>query len=196
MNTEKIAKVLSRYLNLLALRKKRLGRGNGFSGIRTKEKVINFFNKNGEWPSRLSPYKKDKKLATSFENFVCKSSPSYDPILRRIALATGRKNVFKSKHSVILSKQEIIEFIKTHGRAPTTHKAQEIIPGEANLRRKLDYYTINRNDMTLIGQVYATDKCHRSGIPMRFRPLINSHLDIEKPLIRLVKQQQEEKDNE
>lgn len=197
MNHEKLGKILQRYLDLLDLRKKRSRnkKGNFGSGYNSKIRLIAFYNKNGEWPSKRSPYVLDKQLAVRLENYVSKASKMYDPVLRLIVLATGRKPSFKRKHNVQLFKQEILQFVETHNRAPTTHAINELVPGEAKLRQKLDYYTKNRNDMGLMGKVYAIDKCHRSGIPARFRSIINEALDVEKPLIRLVKENQTKEQN-
>lgn len=197
MNYEKLAKVFQRYLDLLAVRKKRSKgkKGNFGNSFRSKERLIRFFDKNGEWPSKNSPYVIDKQLALRLENYLSKASPMYDPVLRRIVLATGRKPSGKRPHNPALFKEEILEFTKLHGRAPMRYKT-EIVPGEGNLKAKLDYYTLINKDMAFLGKMYALDKCHRSGIPNRFRPLINSQLDVEKPLIRLVKEQQQQKENE
>ena len=74
-----------------------------------------------------------------------------------------------------------------NNRVPTTSRKHELIKGEATLRNRLEYYTKDKNDMTFLGKIYAVDKCHLSGIPAKYRPIINEALDVEKPLIRLVK---------
>jgi hypothetical protein len=183
--TRKINRIISKYRTLL---RARASGGNLaiIRGNKTRNKVLDFFQKHGRWPSRLSKNVTERKLGQSFENFCSKETPSYDPQLRRIAMATGRTTNNKRKHNVAGFKQQILDFIKEHGRAPTTHQG-ETIEGEGNLRHKLDYYTKQCNDMTLLGQVYAGDKCHKSGIPMKFRALINEALSKEeKPLIRQV----------
>lgn len=169
------------------------GKGSGAGktmfkrGMATKNKCLDFFLKNNRWPTRLSDSKVERQLAQSFENYIAKTAGSYDRDFRRIAMATGRKSNYKRRHNVAGFKEEIITFMKKHGRVPTS-RSGEVIPGEGTLRNKLDYYTKQGNDMTLLGLVYKEDKCHRSGIPMRFRPLLNEQLDTEKPLIRLVKE--------
>lgn len=182
---QKIESIFNRYRKVLKKRvketeqKKSVRRGN-----KSKEYILQFFEKNGKWPSRLSRYKREAKLGTRFENFISKESATFDVQLRRIAMATGRKTNNKRKHNVQEFKKEIISFIETNGRVPTTYSGEKIA-GEGTLRAKLDYYTQTAGDMTLLGEVYSLDKCHRSAIPARFRPLINKALDIERPLIRL-----------
>lgn len=188
MNYEKLARTLQRYLDLLDVRKKRSKgkKGNFGNSYNSKVRIIKFFDKNGEWPSKFSPYVLDKQLASRLVNYVSKTSLMYDPVLRLIVLATGRKASGKRPHNMPLFKAQILEFAKLHGRAPCRYQ-DEVIPGEGNLKAKLDYYTLEKNDMAFLGEVYRLDKCHRSGIPNRFRPMINESLDVEKPLIRLVK---------
>lgn len=195
----KIYRIFEKYRNQLRAKFKAFpkggpGSGKGSSagraafkrGMATKGRCLDFFLRTGAWPSRLSESKLEVKLAQRFENFISKTAGSYDPTLRRIVMATGRKSNNKRRHDVAGFKQEILDFVKEHGRVPTT-RSGETIPGEGTLRNKLDYYTKQGNDMTLLGLVYKEDPCHRSGIPMRFRPLLNQQLDVTKPLIRLVK---------
>ena len=155
-------------------------------GNRSKNRILDFFMKNGRWPDRISDSKTERQLGTRFENFIAKTAKSYDPTFRRIARALGRKSNNKRPHNTAGFKEEIMTFIKDNGRVPSTASGEKI-PGEGNLRHKLDYYTKQGNDMTLLGMVYKEDPCHLSGIPMRFRPFLNEQLDVTKPLIRLVK---------
>jgi hypothetical protein len=188
MNYEKLNKVLAHYLDLLEVRKKRAKKsrhpGNFRKGIRTRQRIIDFFIKNGEWPSVRSTYMMDKKLGNALENYVCPKSVSYDPVLRRIVMATGRKTNNKRSHNPAMFKEQILEFIKLTGHAPRRYSDQKL-PGEGNLKAKLDYYTLTNNDMYFLGKVYGLDKCHRSGIPMKFRPLLNRELEVGKPLVNL-----------
>lgn len=154
--------------------------------IRSKNKVLDFFLGNGYWPSRLSKSKKERVLAARFENYISKENLCFDQELRDLSLATGRTTNNKRKHDVDGHKKEILEFLKTHNRAPSTSYGYSLIDGEARLRHKLDYYTLDKNDMTLLGKVYEVDKCHRSGIAAKYRAIINQSLDVEKPLIRLI----------
>ena len=154
--------------------------------FRSKNRCLNFFLKNNKWPKRNGETVTERTLATRLENYLAKTSLTYDYSLRRIVIAFGRKSNHKRKHDVQGFKTEILNFLAEHGRAPTT-KSGEVIPGEGNLRHKLDYYTKQGNDMTFLGLVYKEDPCHRSGIPMRFRRILNQQLSVEKPLIRLVK---------
>ena len=43
--------------------------------------------------------------------------------------------------------------------------------------------------MTLLGRIFEVDKCHLSGIPMKYRAIINKSLDVERPLVRLPKRE-------
>ena len=175
---EKFAKILE---------KRFFGASNGNKkSIRSKLRVLDFFKLNGVWPSRLSENKKERTLGVRFENYVSKESRLFDRNFRRLALATGRKTNNKRKHNVQENKKLILEFIKEHGRVPCVHTKHERIKGEHFLRSRLDNYTNDRNDMTLLGQVYDLDPCHKSGIPNKYRSIINKSLDVEKPLIRLV----------
>ena len=193
MNIEKLNKVFQHYLNLLDLRNKRLcnkptyqGNKQARKGYESKKRIIAFFVQNGEWPSIRSTYKNDKILGNRLENFVCPRSASYDSILRRIVMSTGRKSNNKRQHNPALFKEQILEFMRVNGHAPRKYREQKLF-NEGNLKAKLDYYTLTNKDMTFLGKVYDLDPCHRSGIPMRFRPVINEQLDIDKPLIRMVK---------
>lgn len=160
--------------------------GQNSRGYRSKIRVLDFYLKNGFWPSRAyAATKTERSLGTKFGNYVAKTSPCYDASFRAVAMATGRTSNHKRPHNVKAFKQEILDFIKTHGRVPTT-RSGETVEGEGCLRNKLDYYTKQGNDMTLLGKVYEGDKCHKSGIPAKFRALINESLDTDKPLIRLV----------
>jgi hypothetical protein len=193
----KVYRIFEKYRNKLKSDVKAIPTGEGAGigqntkkvrakGARSKNRILDFFLANGRWPDRVTDSKRERQLGTRFENFIAKTSPSYDPTLRRIARALGRGTNNKRPHNVVGFKEEIMVFVKEHGRVPTT-KAGEKIAGEGTLRNKLDYYTKQGNDMTLLGMVYKEDPCHRSGIPMRFRPYINQQLDVTKPLIRLVK---------
>lgn len=195
----KIYKLFDRYRNLLrkqlaAFPKGGMGSGKGGGagrtnfkrGVRSKNRIMDFYLKNERFPRRDATSKIERELAQRFENYVSKAAGSYDVNLRRIALALGRKPTGKRKHDVAGFKKQIMEFIKENGRVPSTASGEKI-PGEGNLRHKLDYYTKNCNDMTLLGMVYKEDPCHCSGIPMKFRPFLNQQLDVSKPLIRLVK---------
>lgn len=156
------------------------------SGNISKNKAMDFFLKNNKWPSRLSNNKNERKLAQKFENFISKRSASYDPQFRNIVVSTGRVSNNKRGHDVVGFKKEIIEFLKTYGRVPSPSREYQVIEGEACLRNKLEYYTKEKNDMTLLGIIYDNDKCHRTGIPMKYRKILNEQLKLEKPLIRIV----------
>ncbi len=155
-------------------------------GLRSKILVLNFFIKNGHWPSKLGKAKRERVLGARFENYVAKTTVSYDPEFRKLAMSTGRTTNNKRGHNVKKFKEEIVSFIEEHGRVPVTHREFELVEGESKLRSRMDYYTKECNDMTLLGTIYTLDPCHLSGIPSKFRAIINSHLDVEKPLIRLV----------
>lgn len=156
------------------------------SGVVLRQQIVAFYKSNGRWPKRTAASKYERKLGTRFENLISKECSQYDKDLRRIVMATGRKSNYKRKHAVKEGKQEIIDFINKYGRAPTNKSCNETVEGEHLLRCKLDYYTQVKNDMTLLGKVYEIDKCHLSGIPMKFRAIINEQLDVEKPLKNLV----------
>lgn len=164
----------------------RSGHGQTKIGVKTKVKVLAFYQKHNRWPSCRSKNVAERKLGRSFENYMSKESLAFDLQFRRIAMALGRKSNHKGKHDVKGFKKKILQFIKDNGRVPTTYSGA-VIEGEGALRSKLDYYTQVKNDMTLLGEVYKLDKCHKSAIPAKFRPTINANLDIDKPLIRMVK---------
>lgn len=50
--------------------------------VRTKNRILDFFLKNGYWPSRLGKRKTESALGTRFENYISKESGSYDKDLR------------------------------------------------------------------------------------------------------------------
>jgi hypothetical protein len=193
----KVYRIFEKYRNKLKADLKTVPKGEGagrgantrvqtIRGNRSKNRILDFFLKNGRWPNRVSDSKTERQLGTRFENFIAKTAAAYDPTLRRIARALGRGTNNKRPHNVAAFKKEILTFIKENGSVPTTRSGEKI-PGEGQLRNKLDYYTKNANDMTLLGMVYKEDPCHRSGIPMKYRPLLNQQLDVTKPLFRLVK---------
>jgi hypothetical protein len=196
MITAKLLRIFNKYRALIAKRHKNApngGRGIGpgkkwrLKSVRSKNRVLDFYIVNGRWPKRTAKTKRERSLGAKFENFISKESIVYDSTLRRIVMATGRRSNHKRKHDISGFKQEIIDFLKTHGRVPMTSYKYEKIPGEARLRHKLDYYTQERNDMSFLGVVYDYDKCHLSKIPSKFRPFLNRNLETDKPLIRIVK---------
>lgn len=181
----KVFRVINKFRSILGKRKSETTNKMSLRGIRSKEKVLNFFTKNNRWPSRLGRLKSERSLGTKFENYVSKESPLYDANFRRLAMATGRTTNNKRKHDVQGFKKKILEFVKEHGRAPMSY-SREKFEGEGNLRAKLDRYTLTNKDMTFLGEVYAADPCHKSGIPGKYRAIINEALTVSKPLIRLV----------
>lgn len=188
MNKEKVNKLFTEYRKTIrqrwldaAIARKQILKGN-----RTKLRILAFYERNGRWPNRQNGLtENERNLGTRFENFISKKAGAYDPDLRKISIALGRKASGKKEHNVVKFKNDILNFLAEHGRVPSTSYEHETIDGEANLRRKLDYYTVNCKDMTLLGQVYSVDKCHKSGIPAKYRKIINESIDVEKPLVRL-----------
>lgn len=193
----KLYRILDKYLDLkrIEILEKRKevdskGRkrktGDLEKGLRARRKIVAFFKANDRWPTRRSKSVREQRLGCSFENLVSKESTGFDAKFRRIVMAMGRKSNNKSKHNVQGFKQDILAFVKEHGRVPTTHSGATV-EGEGTLRGKLDYYTKTKKDMTLLGKVYETDKCHLSGIPSKYRAIINANIDLDKPLARMVK---------
>jgi hypothetical protein len=184
----KTKRIFAKYRKLIKTREiKGQYLGSVRNGNRTKNRILDFYEKHGRWPHRKSEKIIERKLGQRFENFVAKATLTYDPQFRRIVMALGRKSNNKRAHDVKGYKQEILNFIKEHGRVPSTSYEYQPTAGEARLRHKLDYYTQECNDMTLLGAVYAVDKCHKSGVPMKYRQKINQALSDEaKPLIRTV----------
>jgi hypothetical protein len=174
----KFYKIIDRYRAFL--------KKNSTRSTDNKNKILDFYLKNNRWPYKNSQNEKERKLGLNMENYISKKNGCYDSKLRRIVLVTGRKPTNKREHDVRGFKTEILEFLKEHGRAPSTSYEYQIIEGEARLGNKLDYYTQKKNDMSLLGKVYAVDKCHKSGIQAKYRKLINESLDVDKPLIRLI----------
>lgn len=178
----KVYGTIERYRDFLNARQKLSGNGATLRGVKTKNRVLDFYLKNGRWPNRRATNKREKTLATCFENYVSKEAASYDPHFRRLAMAAGRGTNNKRKHDIPGNKKKILEFIKTNGRTPSID-----VKEEKALRHKLNYYTQEKNDMTFLGEVYEVDKCHRSGIYGKYRKIINEALaDSTAPLIRLV----------
>jgi septum formation topological specificity factor MinE len=189
----KVYRVIDAYRSLLKTKAKqhlvtvgKLGLKGIKKGNKSKNRILDFFLANNRWPSRISENKRERVLGYRFENFVSKEAASHDPNFRRLAMATGRTSNHKRKHDVAQFKKDIVEFLQQYGRVPSTSYEYQTVEGEARLRHKLDYYTKKRNDMTLLGTVYKYDKCHLSGIPVKYRKILNEQLDLEKPLIRMV----------
>jgi hypothetical protein len=179
-------KVIENYRLLLKKRTKESRcKGKVRIGNRSKNRILDFYLKNKRWPDRKSDNKRERTLGTRFENYLSKTSLTYDSAFRGIVLATGRKASGKRKHDIEGFKKEILAFVETNGRVPSTSYEYQTTEGEARLRHKLDYYTRKKNDTTLLGMIYETDKCHLSHIPMKYRAIINRSLNVEKPLIRL-----------
>jgi hypothetical protein len=182
----KFYKLIERYRGILKEKQKKFGNGASAKSVKSKNIILDFYLRNNRWPSRLSKNKREKQLASRFENYISKENKCYDSNLRRIALVAGRKTNHKRKHDIEGFKKEILKFIEDNGRVPSPSRKHQILEGEATLRHRLDYYTLDKNDTTFLGKVYDGDKCHRSGIPSKYRAIINKALDVEKPLIRLV----------
>ncbi len=182
----KMFKVVTTYKNILSRRLLETTNKLTRQMIGNKKEALDFFLQSGRWPSRLGKTQKERRVGARFENYISKESKMYDKNLRKIAMATGRTTNNKRKHDIRNSKKEILNFIKENGRVPCTLKAYEQVEGERLLRHKLDYYTNHNNDMAFLGQVYGLDPCHKSGIPGKYRPIINKALNVDTPLIRLV----------
>lgn len=183
----KLYNLLDKYKNHIKQKHEEVNTTSSSMTYRSKIKIIKFYLKHNRWPSRNSKNRYEKTLGTRFENFVSKQCSSYDTSLRRIAMVTGRTTNNKRKHNVKEFKKDIVEFLKIHNRVPSNCRNKNAQKGESTLRCKLDYYTKKNNDMTLLGKVYEYDKCHRTGIPAKYRALINTNIIVDKPLIRLVK---------
>jgi hypothetical protein len=183
MNTT-ILNLLNQYLE--TINKESRGSKIKRKGYRSKRRVINFLVLNGRWPTNYkAATQTERLLGRRFNNYISKMSLCYDERFREIVLMTGFKARKKPKHDVSGMRIRIMDFVEKHGRMPTNQKA-ETIAGEGVLRRAFDYYVKRRNDMSLLGFAYANDPCHLSGIPMKYRTIINEALDTEKPLIKLV----------
>lgn len=160
-------------------------------GYNKKMRILAFFERKGRWPRRtdtrvIFTTATERTLAMSFENYMSKEAKAYDADFRALAMSiSGRKTNNKRKHNVKEFKNEILQFLATHGRVPSTSYEYQTVEGEAKLRHKLDYYTNDCGDMTLLGEIYSVDKCHKSGIPVKYRRLINQAIEVEKPLVRL-----------
>lgn len=192
MKQIQIVRILAKFKKLLQTRMdKRKTAGDRTSQLRranrSKRRILKFFVENGRWPNRRGTNVSETKMGTLFENYMSKESLSYDSTFRRIAMATGRKTNNKRAHNIQGFREEIIAFVKENGRVPSTSYEYQKLEGEACLRHKLDYYTKKRKDMSLLGIVYASDPCHLSGIPVKYRPLINQFLMVEKPLCRIIR---------
>ena len=179
----KLYRIFDKYRALLKSKQEKSKNALTYLANKSKNKILDFYEKNGRWPNRRSEKIIERLLGQRFENYVSKESGSYDPHFRRLAFVTGRTTNNKRKHDVKGFKKEILDFMAANGRTPAIRSScQE----ENNLRQKLNYYTREKHDMTFLGKVYEADKCHKSGIKGKFRPLINAALDVKKPLIRLV----------
>lgn len=183
----KLYRVIETYRALLKSKHNKAPHKLTLKSNKSKNQILDFYLKHGRFPYKKAKNKTERILGLRFENFVSKVSRSYDPHFRRLAFSTGLRNTnLKRRHNVKEFKQEILQFVKEHKRVPSPSYQYETIEGEARLRNKLDYYTKECNDMTLLGQVYKVDKCHRSGIAGKFRRTINEALKINKPLVRVV----------
>jgi hypothetical protein len=182
----KLYRIIDKYHGLLMNKYRKTGSKNTLKTNRIKNKILDFYLKNNRWPNRRSLNKNEKRLASKFENYISKENGCYDPSFRRIVMSTGRKSNNKRKHDRKALKREIIDFIVKYGHVPNRYNRPHEIEGESKLRGNLDRYTGEYGDMGFLGQVYSLDPCHRSGIPLKFRPLINKSLDVDKPLIRMV----------
>jgi hypothetical protein len=183
----KFYRIMDKYRSLLIKRYRKTGNKTTLKTNRVKNKILDFYLKNNRWPNRRSKNKNEKRLGSQFENYISKQNGCYDPSFRRITMFTGRKSNNKRKHDRKVLKKEILEFIEKYGRVPNRYDRPQEVNGESKLRSNLDRYTQKYNDKKFLGEIYSLDPCHRSGIPMKFRPLINNALDVDKPLIRMFK---------
>jgi hypothetical protein len=183
----KFYRIIDKYRRILTKRYTKTKSVMTVNSNRSKNKILDFYLKNNRWPNRRSNNKTEKRLGSKFENYVSKENFCYDPNFRRIVMITGRKSNNKRKHDRSILKKEILDFIEKHGRTPNRYGRPQEFEGESKLRNNLDRYTQVYKDMTFLGEVYSLDPCHRSGIPLKFRPLINKALDVDKPLFRICK---------
>ena len=183
----KLYRIFDKYRKLLKIKaNKSQCHGMTLKGNNTKNKILDFYISNNCWPNRRSVSKREKKLGQKFENFMSKESGSYDSHFRRLVMLTGRKSNNKRSHDRKVLKKEILDFIMKYGRVPNYYGNRQEIGGESKLRSNLNRYTLEYGDMTFLGEVYSLDPCHRSGIPSKYRAIINESLIVEKPLIRLI----------
>ena len=180
----KFYRIIDKYRDLLVKRYEKTKHKTILRGNRTKNKILDFYLKNNRWPNRRSKNKTESRLGAKFENYVSKENFCYDPSFRRIVMSTGRKSNNKRKHDRKALKKEILDFIEVNGHVPRGYGQGD--KGEGKIRQNLYTYTSKYGDTTFLGKVYALDPCHRSGIPMKFRALINKSLDTDKPLIRMI----------
>jgi len=162
--------------------------GQRKKSVRTKNALFDFFLQHNRWPSRKSLKIREKKLGIAFENYMSRECAGFDEKFRNIVMATGRVSNHKRKHNIKGFKEEIVNFMKEHGRVPTSHNGA-VVTGEGSLRNKLDYYVKVKHDMSFLGTVYKFDKCHRSGVPAKVRKIINQNIELDRPLIRLIREE-------
>ena len=183
----KFYRIIDRYRKYLAEKYRKTGYKTTLKTNKAKNKILDFYLKNNRWPKHNGQTKTERNLACRFENYIARGgSPQFDANLRRIVMSTGRKSNNKRKHDRKTLKREILDFIVKYGHVPNNYNRPHEIEGEGKLRVNLDRYTGKYGDMGFLGQVYSLDPCHRSGIPLKFRPLINKSLDVDKPLVRMV----------
>lgn len=182
----KLYRIIDKYRNLLIKRYRKTGHKTTLESNRSKNKILDFYIKNNRWPNRKSKNQFERRLGSRFENFISKENLCYDRSFRRLVMITGRKSNNKRKHDYKALKKEILDFMEKYGRAPNYYRSPQEIDGESKLRSNLNRYTGEYNDMGFLSKIYALDPCHRSGIPSKFRPLINKNLNIDKPLVRMV----------
>lgn len=159
-----------------------LGRGSNSvkKGMEAKKKIIQFFLKKGRWPiPRGSSGEIEKNLAYKLKNFVSKAHKSYDSAFRDLVVLCGRRTTRNSKTSRKETTSQLIDFIRNKGRVPSSISTDE---EEKRLGAFLNHEVYVNKNTSLIGQIQAVDKCFKTGIRFKYRPIINAMLLVNKPL--------------
>lgn len=173
--------------------KKHPGRGGGkrkIEAYRTKLEIISFFLKKKRWPSKLALGKNELKLAYRLHNYVIQSHKAHDPAILKLVQSNGRRTSSKNEKIRQLQKSKILDFVLENGRVPSVHsgKTQE----EIKLGRILSVFEKNTNkkkDAEFLNKISTIDKCYKSGIQYKYRPLINASLVSDGPLVDMNKKE-------
>lgn len=112
------------------------GEGSTRSSVteENKKNILNFFEERGRWPAQTIP--EEHTLWKAMVTYRSPSSNSYDPdFCDVVAQAMNNRRAGIHVDRVNAAKQEIISFVRAHGRVPSQRRESEV-----DLHRKMTSY--------------------------------------------------------
>lgn len=142
-----------------------------------KKEILEFCEANNRRPKRNSTDIVERKMAYSLDNYCSPQNPLFDDSFKRTLMSQGFVTErFKSPHDPELHKQRILDFMVANKRPPSAN-----IEEEKELCYKYNYYAGLTHkqvaiDEDFLNKIKEIDKCHGTGISVKFRKSINGQV--------------------